>query len=76
MLKNTQNNRQTLVKKEISLSAVFNNEEYINELFYAGRFDFVVYEKRGANEMPVLAIELDGPEHKDNPIIKERDRKK
>ena len=47
------------------------------DLFYTGRFDFVVYERGpGRSELPVLAIELDGKEHFDDEVVKERDRKK
>lgn len=41
-----------------------------------GRFDFVVYEKQGRSEFPILAIELDGKEHFEDAVVKERDRKK
>ena len=51
------------------------NESY-NDLFYSGRFDFVVYEKAGDQEIPLLAIELDGKEHFENEIVKNRDKKK
>ncbi|MBQ2480471.1 MAG: DUF2726 domain-containing protein, partial [Treponema sp.] len=42
-----------------------------------GSLDFVIYKKgfRGKEE-PVLAIELDGPEHHDNPKVMARDEKK
>ena len=41
-----------------------------------GRFDFVVYEKQGRSELPILAIELDGKKHFEDAVVKERDRKK
>lgn len=44
--------------------------------FTAGRFDFVVYEKNGEQEIPLLAIELDGKEHFDDAVVKNRDKKK
>lgn len=69
-------NEYFAVKKEVPISAVFNKDEYHNDLFFTGRFDFVVFQKRGKEEWPILAVELDGIEHKDNPIIIERDRKK
>ena len=37
-----------------------------------GRFDFVVYEKQGRSELPILAIELDGKEHFEDVIERER----
>ena len=47
-----------------------------SDLFYSGRFDFVVYEKVGKYQFPVLAIELDGKEHYTDEVVKNRDRKK
>ena len=45
-------------------------------LFYTGRFDFVVYEKNGVKEIPVLAIELDGKEHMLDEAVRRRDAQK
>ena len=39
-------------------------------------FDFVVYEALGNEEIPVLAIELDGKEHFEDEVVKNRDQKK
>lgn len=64
------------VHKEVAISHVFWENEDYNDLFYNGRFDFVVYEKQGEDEIPILAIELDGKEHFDNEVVKNRDRKK
>ena len=64
------------IQKEVAISHVFQGNESYNDLFYNGRFDFVVYEKQGRQAMPVLAIELDGKEHFEDDIVKERDRKK
>ena len=64
------------VKKEVAISHVFQDNEDYNDLFYNGRFDFVVYEKEGEQEFPMLAIELDGKEHFEDEVVKERDRKK
>lgn len=48
-----------------------------SDLFYTGRFDFVVYEKiYGKREITILAIELDGMEHYDDETVKQRDRKR
>lgn len=55
-----------VVKKEVGIAHVFRNNESYNGLFYNGRFDFVVYERVGGMELPVLAIELDGKEHFDD----------
>ncbi len=65
-----------VIHKEVAIAHVFQNNYDYNDLFYSGRFDFVVYEKRGEEEIPILAIELDGKEHFDNEIVMERDRKK
>lgn len=65
-----------VIHKEVAISHVFAENESYNDLFYMGRFDFVVYEKQGKEEIPVLAIELDGKEHYDNEIVKRRDEKK
>lgn len=65
------------VHKEVPVSQVFVENPSYADLFYTGRFDFVVYERGPArSEMPVLAIELDGKEHFDDEVVKERDRKK
>ncbi len=65
------------IKKEVPISQVFqdNLDEY-NGLFYTGRFDFVVYEKEGRLDYPILAIELDGKEHLDDAVVRRRDEKK
>lgn len=63
------------VEKEVAISHVFQNNTSYNDLFYTGRFDFVVYERQG-NSLKVLAIELDGKEHYENNIVIQRDKKK
>lgn len=45
-----------------------------HDLFFTGRFDFVVFDKK--TKKPLLAIELDGKEHYDDDTVKERDRQK
>ncbi len=68
---------QYTVEKEVAISQVFRDNTGYNDLFYTGRFDFVVYEKQGNSlKLPILAIELDGKEHYENDIVMERDRKK
>lgn len=64
------------IHKEVAIAHVFRENESHNDLFYNGRFDFVVYEKNGKQEIPVLAIELDGKEHYENEVVQERDQKK
>ena len=65
------------VKKEVPVKQVFGETFSHVDYFYRGQFDFVVYQKNYARkDMPILAIELDGKEHKENSIVQERDRKK
>ena len=64
------------VQKEVAISQVFENNKGYNDLFYSGRFDFVVYERQGGQDIPVLAIELDGKEHFEDEVVKVRDKKK
>ena len=64
------------VKKEVAISQVFENNVNYSDLFYSGRFDFVVYERQGQNEVPVLAIELDGKEHFEDEVVRDRDQQK
>jgi very-short-patch-repair endonuclease len=60
----------------VAISQVFQDNLSYNDLFYSGRFDFVVYERQGRMDIPVLAIELDGKEHYTDEVVKNRDRKK
>jgi len=64
------------IHKEVAIAHVFWENEDYNDLFYKGRFDFVVYEKQEGAEIPILAIELDGKEHFEDEVVKNRDRKK
>lgn len=64
------------VHKEVPISHVFTENETGSDLFYNGRFDFVVYEKQGRQELPIPAIELDGKEHFEDEVVKKRDKKK
>lgn len=71
------NKRKCTVHKEVSIAHVFQDNIARSDLFYSGRFDFVVYEKSfNKREIPILAIELDGKEHIEDEAVKERDRKK
>ncbi|MDR0609127.1 MAG: DUF2726 domain-containing protein [Planctomycetaceae bacterium] len=65
------------VEREVNISHIFQDDKPVNDLFYTGRFDFVIYEVKGrGDKTPVLAVELDGREHVESEIVKERDRKK
>ena len=70
-------NAKFVVKREVQLSHLFDKNKADCEFFYKGSLDFVIYKKgfRGKEE-PVLAIELDGPEHHSNPKVIARDEKK
>ena len=69
--------KKCTVQREVSIAQVFENNYSYNDLFYSGRFDFVVYEKDfKGRDIPVFAIELDGMEHHDDDIVKARDAKK
>lgn len=70
-------NKKCVVQKEVSIAHVFQENNSYDDLFYTGRFDFVVYEREYQNrDMPILAIELDGREHHDNEAVRIRDAKK
>ena len=65
------------VEKEVAIAHVFNENLAYSDLFYTGRFDFVVYEKVSKDEkMPLLAIELDGKKHYESDVVMRRDQKK
>lgn len=64
------------IQKEVAISQVFEKNISYSDLFYSGRFDFVVYERQANSDIPVLAIELDGKEHIDDEVVKLRDKKK
>lgn len=65
-----------VVRREVAIAHVFEDNPGAIDLFYTGRFDFVVYQREGRQLTPVLAIELDGREHRDDPVVQARDRKK
>ncbi len=71
-----QANNRFKIYKEVPISQVFQENTTYSDLFYSGRFDFVVYEKRLSKEFPVLAIELDGKEHYNDDLVMIRDKKK
>lgn len=65
------------VEREVAISQVFNDNISCSDLFYTGRFDFVIYQRDyNRQKLPILAIELDGKEHIADEIVRERDRKK
>lgn len=64
------------IHKEVAISHVFKDNVSYDSLFYMGRFDFVVYELSGKEEIPILAVELDGKEHFEDEVVKSRDEMK
>ena len=65
------------VHHEVPIAHVFGENIAQEYLFYSGRFDFVVYELApDKTEVPVLAIELDGMEHRSEEAVAARDRQK
>lgn len=70
----TINRRQCFVAKEVPVSHIFGEDFCRHDLFYTGRFDFVVYDK--VTKEPLFAIELDGPEHYESERVEARDRQK
>lgn len=65
-----------VVGKKVAVSEVLEGDGSYGDLFYSGRFDFVVYEQREGQNHPVLAIELDGKEHLEEGAAAVRDKKK
>lgn len=65
------------VKREVQTSHLFEKLPSDCDFFFKASIDFVIYKKgfRG-KELPVLGIELYGPEHKDDPKVISRDEKK
>lgn len=69
--------RRCVIHREVGISKVFRDSEVNPDLFYSGRFDFVVFERtRDRQEIPILAIELDGKEHEEDRVVQVRDQKK
>lgn len=64
------------VKMQVPISHVFQQDTCREGLFYTGSFDFVLYEKDGRSEVPLLAIELDGEEHRTDENRKRCDKAK
>ena len=69
-----QDGSRFIVRKEVPISQVFIDNITHDDYFYRGRFDFVVFRKVQKEELPVLAIELDGKEHLESEVVKHRDQ--
>ena len=64
------------VKTQVPISNVFESGVGEKGLFFTGSFDFVLYEKNGRSETALLAIELDGEEHRTDENRKRCDKAK
>jgi hypothetical protein len=69
------------VHREVPIAQVFDGQGKLDGLFFCGRFDFVVYELRQLDrsttqEIPILAVGLDGKEHRDEAVVAQRDKRK
>ena len=74
---NVLNGGRCSVKEKVQISQVFQENITNSQLFYSGHFDFVVYERNSRRqEIPILAIELDGKEHMEDETVRRRDRQK
>lgn len=70
-------NGRCSIKKEVPVKQVFGENFSHDDFFYRGQFDFVVYQRNYAKQdIPILAIELDGKEHMEDEAAKARDSKK
>ncbi|MGI6745369.1 MAG: RecBCD enzyme subunit RecD [Firmicutes bacterium ADurb.Bin300] len=68
--------KKYFVHKEVPISHVFQGDTEYNNLFFTGRFDFVVYERMESKDYPIFAIELDGKEHSEDERVIKRDKEK
>lgn len=64
------------IGEQVAVSKIFVNEKIDSSLFYKQTFDLVVFRKTFSREEPVVAIELNGPEHYSDEEVMARDRKK
>lgn len=65
------------VKREVQISHLFEKLPSDGEYFFRASMDFVIYQRLSkSKEFPVLAIELDGDEHHNDPDVMQRDQKK
>jgi len=71
--------REFTVKEKISVKSVFEKDNVKDlDYYFKAEFDFVVYEATSGRgrKRPLLAIELDGLEHRFDEETKKRDKKK
>lgn len=62
------------IESEVAIDSCFKNLGNEESLFYKGRFDLVIFERTFSDKKkPILAVELNGPEHYLDEEIKKRD---
>lgn len=64
------------VRRNVPVGDIFPPSQQDTDLFHTGRLNFVVYRRQGRNSVPVVAIELDGSQHRTDPTVQQRDAKK
>lgn len=69
-------NNNCYIRTEQSLSSIFQDDGVDSPIFYKQRFDLIIFEKQFQGDRPILAIELNGPEHYTDEEVKIRDQKK
>ncbi len=66
----------SFIKEEVSIASILNDIGNTTRLFYQERFDLVLFEKTFSGNIPLLAIELNGPEHYSDEEVMKRDKEK
>lgn len=67
-------NPNCFIESEVAIDSCFKNLGNEESLFYKGRFDLVIFERTFSDKKkPILAVELNGPEHYLDEEIKKRD---
>ncbi len=67
-------NPNCFIESEVAIDSCFKNIGNEESLFYKGRFDLVIFERTFSDKKkPILAVELNGPEHYLDEEIKKRD---
>lgn len=69
-------NGQYFTLNQVPVSSLFNKEKVDDGIFYKQTFDLVIFEHTFSGDRAVLAIELDGPEHREDESVVRRDKKK
>ena len=66
------------IKEHVNISDIFEEEKYNNKLFNSEKFDVVIYQKTVEKNIPIMILELKGPEHltEEQMLYREIDKKK